>query len=317
MELGYALSSEEHRPNDLVRYAREAEESGFSFALISDHFHPWTDTQGESPFVWSVVGGIAVATERLRLGTGVTCPTARIHPAIVAQAAATSAAMMDGRFFLGVGTGEALNEHVAGARWPGAEERLEMLEEAIWVMRRLWEGDLVTHHGRFFTVDRARIYTLPDEPPAIAVAAAGERAAELAGRVGDALVSTSPDDDLVSAFETAGGADKPRYGQLTVCYAPSEREAVETAYAWWPNAAIAGELGQELPLPRHFEQAAEMVTPRDVAEAVVCGPDPERYREQIDEYAESGFDHVYLHQVGPDQDGFFRFARNELALAAR
>jgi G6PDH family F420-dependent oxidoreductase len=315
VELGYALSSEEHRPADLVRHACEAEEAGFSFALVSDHFHPWTDSQGQSPFVWSVVGGIAVATERLRLGTGVTCPTIRIHPAIIAQAAATSAAMMEGRFFLGVGTGESLNEHVTGERWPGAEERLEMLEEAIWVMRRLWQGDLVTHHGRFFTVDRARIYTLPDELPAIAVAAAGERAAELAGREGDALVTTSPDADVVSAFEQAGGRDKPRYGQLTVCYARSEREAVETAHSWWPNAAITGELGQELPLPRHYEQAAEMVTPRDVADAVVCGPDPERHRKAIDEFDDAGFDHVYIHQVGPDQDGFLAFARSELVLA--
>jgi G6PDH family F420-dependent oxidoreductase len=224
---------------------------------------------------------------------------------------------MDGRFFLGVGTGEELNEHVTGARWPGAEERLEMLEEAIWVMRRLWQGDLVTHHGRFFEVDRARIYSLPDEPPAIAVAAAGEQAAELAGKMGDALISTAPDDELVSAFERAGGNDKPRYGQLTVCYATSEREAIETAHSWWPNAAMGGQLGQELALPLHYEQAAELVTPQDVAEAVVCGPDPERHRKAIDEFDEAGFDHVYIHQVGPDQESFFRFARSELALATR
>jgi coenzyme F420-dependent glucose-6-phosphate dehydrogenase len=317
VEIGYALSSEEHRPADLVGFAREAEESGFSFALISDHFHPWTDTQGQSPFVWSVIGAVAARTERLRLGTGVTCPTIRIHPAVIAQAAATSAAMMEGRFFLGVGSGEELNEHVTGARWPGAEERIEMLEEAIWVIRRLWQGDLVTHHGRFFTVDRARIYTLPDELPPIAVAAAGEQAAELAGREGDALISTSPDEDVVSAFEAAGGNGKPRYGQLTVCYAASEREAVETAHSWWPNAAIPGQLGQELPLPAHYEQAAENVTPGDVAEAVVCGPDPDRYRKAVDDYGEAGFDHVYIHQVGPDQTGFLDFARSELMLATR
>jgi coenzyme F420-dependent glucose-6-phosphate dehydrogenase len=315
VEIGYALSSEEHRPSDLVRYACEAEKAGFSFALVSDHFHPWTDTQGQSAFVWSVIGAIAGGTERLRLGTGVTCPTIRIHPAIIAQAAATSAELMNGRFFLGVGTGEELNEHVTGARWPGAEERLEMLEEAIWVIRRLWEGDLVTHHGRFFTVDRARIYSLPDEPPPIAVAAAGDEAAELAGRVGDALISTAPDEDLVSTFERAGGADKPRYGQLTVCYARSEREAIETAHSWWPNAAMGGQLGQELALPLHYEQAAETVTPADVAKSVVCGPDPERHRKAIDEFEEAGFDHVYIHQVGPDQGSFFRFAREELALA--
>ena len=315
MELGYALSSEEHRPPDLVRYAREAEEAGFSFALVSDHFHPWTDAQGQSAFVWSVIGAIAETTERLRLGTGVTCPLIRIHPAIVAQAAATSAALMDGRFFLGVGTGEELNEHVTGARWPGAEERLEMLEEAIWVIRRLWQGDLVTHHGRFFEVDRARIYSLPDEPPAIAVAAAGEQAAELAGKMGDAMIATAPDGDLVSAFDQAGGGDKPKYGQLTVCYAKSEREAVETAHAWWPNAAMPGQLGQELALPAHYEQAAENVTPQDVAEVVVCGPDAERHRKAIDEFEDAGFDHVYVHQVGPDQESFFAFARNELLVA--
>ncbi len=316
MELGYAISSEEHRASDLVRWAREAEDAGFPFALISDHFHPWTDTQGESPFVWGTIGAIAERTDRLRLGTGVTCPTVRIHPAIVAQAAATSAELMDGRFFLGLGTGENLNEHVTGARWPGAEERLEMLEEAIWLIRALWEGKLVTHRGRFFTVDRARIYSLPDEPPPIAIAAAGPRAAELAGREGDALISTSPDEELISAFESAGGSGKPRYGQLTVCYAESEEQAVRTAHEWWPNAALGGELGQELPLPRHFQQAAETVTPEDVAESVVCGPDPDRYRRAIDEFGDAGFDHVYIHQVGPDQEPFFAFARSELALAA-
>jgi coenzyme F420-dependent glucose-6-phosphate dehydrogenase len=316
VELGYAISSEEHRASDLVRWAREAEDAGFPFALISDHFHPWTDTQGESPFVWGTIGAIAERTDRLRLGTGVTCPTVRIHPAIVAQAAATSGELMDGRFFLGLGTGENLNEHVTGARWPGAEERLEMLEEAIWLIRALWEGKLVTHRGRFFTVDRARIYSLPDEPPPIAIAAAGSRAAELAGREGDALISTSPDEELISAFESAGGSGKPRYGQLTVCYAESEEQAVRTAYEWWPNAALGGELGQELPLPRHFQQAAETVSPEDVAESVVCGPDPDRYRRAIDEFDDAGFDHVYIHQVGPDQESFFAFARSELALAA-
>jgi G6PDH family F420-dependent oxidoreductase len=317
MELGYSLSSEEHSPRDLVRLGAEAEEAGFTFCLISDHYHPWTDRQGESPFVWSVIGAIAERTERLRLGTGVTCPTFRIHPAIVAQAAATSAALMEGRFFLGVGTGESLNEHIAGQRWPSAEERLEMLEEAIWVMRELWKGRLVSHDGRYFTVDRARIYSLPDEPPAIAVAAAGRRAAELAGRVGDALITTAAADDVISAFEAAGGSDKSRYGQLTVCYAETEKEAIATALEWWPNAALGGELGQELPLPRHFEQAAETVTAADVAESVVCGPDPELHRAAIDEFADAGFDHVYIHQVGPDQRAFFEFARSELVVAAR
>ena len=199
-ELGYALSSEEHLPNDLVRYARQAEETGFSFALISDHYHPWTDRQGHSPFVWSVIGGIAQATERIRLGTGVTCPMIRIHPAIIAQAAATSAAMMPGRFFLGVGTGENLNEHILGAKWPAPDERLEMLEEAVEVIRLLWQGGYQTHRGKHYTVEQARIYTLPDPLPEIAVAAAQPNAAELAGRIGDALVGVAPDEEVIQNF---------------------------------------------------------------------------------------------------------------------
>jgi G6PDH family F420-dependent oxidoreductase len=240
LTLGYALSCEEHGPNELVRNARAAEEAGFEFGMISDHFHPWTDSQGQSPFVWSVIGGIAQATERLRLGTGVTCPTIRIHPAIVAQAAATSQVMMEGRFFLGVGTGEELNEHVVGARWPGPQKRLEMLEEAIEVMRLLWQGGYQSHYGKHYTVEQARIYTLPEEPPPIAIAAAQPRAAELAGRAGDGLVGVSPDSDIVEQFEQAGGNGKPRYAQITVCYAESEAEAKKTAREVWPNGGLEG-----------------------------------------------------------------------------
>jgi coenzyme F420-dependent glucose-6-phosphate dehydrogenase len=316
IELGYSLSSEEHSPGELVRQAVAAEDAGFSFALVSDHYHPWTDRQGESPFVWSVIGAVAQATERLRLGTGVTCPTMRIHPAVIAQAAATSELLMPGRFFLGVGTGENLNEHVLGGRWPGYEERAEMLEEAVSVMRALWEGGLVSHRGRHYHVDRARLYSVPDEPPAVAVAAAGEKAAELAGRIGDALIATAPDPQLVEQFEKAGGSEKPKYGQLTVCWAETEHEAVETAREWWPNAALPGDLGQELPLPRHFEQATSTVAPEEVADAVVCGPDPDRHREAIAEFEQAGFDHVYIHQVGPDQDGFLNFYEREILTAA-
>jgi G6PDH family F420-dependent oxidoreductase len=307
VELGYALSSEEHRPNDLVRNARAAEKAGFTFALISDHFHPWIDRQGQSPFVWSVIGGIAQATERLRLGTGVTCPTIRIHPAIVAQAAATSAVMMDGRFFLGVGTGEELNEHVTGARWPSPGVRLEMLEEAIEVMRLLWDGGYQTHRGKHYTVEQARIYTLPDEPVPIAVAAAQPKAAQLAGRLGDAFVGVAPEREMVEEFEQAGGNGKPRYGQVHVCWAESEAEARKTAHEVWPNAGLEGALSQELATPSQYEAAAQLVGEDDVAETVVCGPDPDRHLEAIREYDRAGFDHVYVHQVGPDQQGFLRF----------
>jgi G6PDH family F420-dependent oxidoreductase len=313
IELGYALSSEEHRPNDLVRNARRAEEAGFSFSMISDHFHPWIDRQGQSPFVWSVIGGIAHATERLQLGTGVTCPTIRIHPAIIAQAAATSAAMMPGRFFLGVGSGENLNEHILGDGWPNAEIRLEMLEEAIEVMRKLWQGESVNHRGCYFTVDNARIYTLPDELPAIAVAASGKEAAELAGRVGDALVSTAPKRELVEQFQRAGGSGKPCYGQITVCWANDDAAARRTAHEWWPNTVLPGILFTELPLPAHFEQAAKIIREEDVAKDIICGPDPERYVEAVREYQKAGFDHIYFHQIGPDQEGFIRFFERELA----
>jgi G6PDH family F420-dependent oxidoreductase len=316
VELGYALSSEEHTPQDLVRNAVAAEEAGFTFALVSDHFHPWTDRQGQSPFVWSLIGAIAQATERLRLGTGVTCPTMRIHPAIVAQAAATSALLMPDRFFLGVGTGENLNEHVLGLRWPNPEERLEMLEEAVDVIRELWRGELTTHRGRHYTVSQARLYSVPDEPPPIAIAAGAPEAAELAGRIGDAFVSTAPDAELIERFEAGGGAGKPRYGQVTVCWAETEDEAIQTAYEWWPNAALEGELAQELPLPRHFEQASQALTPEQVAEVVVCGPDPDKHREAIGKYEDAGFDHVYVHQVGPDQDGFLRFYELEIRAGA-
>src|ERR671935_2876164 len=195
-ELGFPFSSEDPPPQELVRQARAAEEAGFAFGLISDHFHPWVDAQGHSPFVWSVIGGIAQVTERFRLGTGVTCPTIRIHPAIIAQAAATCACMLPGRFFLGVGTGENLNEHVLGNRWPLADERIEMLEEAIEVMRLLWQGGEQTHRGKHYTVDHCRIYNIPDEPVELAIAAAQPQAAELAGRLGDAFITTSPDAEL-------------------------------------------------------------------------------------------------------------------------
>jgi coenzyme F420-dependent glucose-6-phosphate dehydrogenase len=312
MELGYTLSSEEHGPNELVRNARAAEEAGFAFATVSDHFHPWTDRQGQSPFVWSVIGGVAQATQRLRLGTGVTCPTIRIHPAIVAQAAATSAVMMGARFFLGVGTGEELNEHVTGARWPSPEARLEMLEEAIEVMRLLWHGGYQTHRGKHYTVEQARIYTLPDEPVPIAVAGSQPGAARLAGRLGDAFIGVAPDDELIGEFDEAGGKGKPRYGQLHVCYAESEEQGRKTAHEVWPNAAMGGSLGQELATTSHYEAVAELVREEDVAESVVCGPDPERHLEEIRAYEKAGFDHVFVHQIGPDQDAFLRFYEREI-----
>lgn len=313
VDIGYTLSSEEWGPRDLVRWAARAEEARFTFALISDHYHPWVDAQGQSPFVWTVIGAVAEATERLRLGTGVTCPTVRIHPAIVAQAAATSATLMPGRFFLGVGSGENLNEHITGARWPAADERQDMLEEAIRVIRQLWEGGYQTHRGRYFTVENARIYTLPEEPPPIYLAAAGRKAAKLAAELGDGMIGVSPDAEVMRAFDEAGGEGRPRYGQLHVCWAQDDERAKQTVAKVWPNTAITGELGQELPLPRHFEQAARMLDPGQVDEKLPTGPDPEPYVQAIREYTAAGYTHVYLHQIGPDQEGFFRFWESDLA----
>jgi coenzyme F420-dependent glucose-6-phosphate dehydrogenase len=313
LHVGYKLSSEEFGPTELIRQAVRAETAGFDFALISDHFHPWSDRQGQSPFVWAVLGGIAAATERLVVGTGVTCPIIRTHPAIVAHAAATVAAMMPGRFFLGVGTGENLNEHVTGARWPPVDERREMLEEAIGVIRLLWRGGVRSHRGRYYTVDHARLYTLPRRPPPIMVAASGPLAARLAGRLGDGLVTTDPPaPDLLRTFRQTGGRNKPSFVELTVCWAKNERDARRTAHEVWALAALEGSLFTELALPEHFESAFKPITEAQVADAVVCGPDPARHLEALRSAHRAGFDHVCVHQIGPDQEGFTRFYEAEI-----
>jgi G6PDH family F420-dependent oxidoreductase len=311
-EIGYALSSEEHNPRDLVSYARQAEEVGFTFALISDHYHPWIERQGQSPFVWSVLGGIAQVTEKLRLGTGVTCPTIRIHPAIIAQAAATAATMMPGRFFLGVGTGENLNEHILGEGWPAYDVRLAMLEEAVEVIRLMWEGESVSYWGDFYVVEDARIFTRPDESIPIMVAASGDKSIEAAAQIGDGLISLAPKAEVINRFEAAGGDGKPRYGQLTVCWAESEAEARRIAHQQWPNTGLAGQLNQELRTVEHFEQAVKMVSEEDVAQKIVCGPDPQRHHDGIQKFFDAGYDYVYVHQVGPNQEGFFRFYEREI-----
>lgn len=311
VELGYAISSEEHQPNDLVRHARLAEDYGFTFALVSDHFHPWVDAQGHSPFVWSVLGGIAATTERLVIGTGVTCPTTRTHPAIIAHAAATMAAMMPGRFFLGLGTGENLNEHIFGDRLPAYELRSAMFEEAVDIIRMLWEGEDTTFYGDFYTVENARLYTLPEGDIPLMIAAAGPTAAEMAGRLGDGLINTAPDKEIVEIFD-AEGSGRPKYAQVTVCYAESEAEARKTAHKLWPIAALPGELTQELPTPAHFEQVAQLVTEDQVAEKVVCGADAKRHLDLIQKYIDAGYDHIYVHQIGPDQEGFMRFYRDRI-----
>jgi G6PDH family F420-dependent oxidoreductase len=311
--LGYQLSSEEHPAPDLVGYARRAELAGFAYAVVSDHFHPWTSRQGQSPFVWSVLGAIAQATERLRVGTAVTAPIRRTPPHVVAQAAATVSTLMPGRFFLGVGTGENLNEHIAGEWWPPTGIRREMLEEAVDVIRRLWSGENVVHLGRHYTVDNARLYSRPSEPPPIVVAASAASGAELAGKIGDGLISVTPSSDLVGAFERAGGAGKPRYAQLDVCVAASVGEARRIARTLWAApAAVPPRLVAKLRVPADFEAIAELISEDQIAEQVLCSADPDEHADRIRRYVEAGFDHVHLHQIGPDQEALFGLYEREV-----
>jgi G6PDH family F420-dependent oxidoreductase len=309
-EIGAFLSSEEHGPTDLVRQAVMAEQAGMRSIFISDHFHPWIDRQGESPFVWSVIAAISAATTH-KVTTGVTCPTVRIHPAILAQAAATSQILLGGRFVFGVGSGEALNEHILGDRWPSVEVRLSMLEEAIKVIRLLWAGGLVHHHGEHYTVENARLYSVPESPPPIAVSAFGPVATDLAARVGDGFITVKPDGDLLSRYRQKGGQG-PSIAAVKVCWGQDEGKARKVAHELWPTEGLSGQLSQELPLPSHFEAAAEVVTEDMVADAVACGPDPERHVKAISAYLEAGFDEVYVNQIGPDQEGFFDFYAREL-----
>jgi coenzyme F420-dependent glucose-6-phosphate dehydrogenase len=311
-KLGYTLSSEEFDAPTLVAQAERAERAGFAFASISDHFHPWVDAQGESPFVWGTLGAISQRTERIELMTGVTCPTTRIQPAIVAQAAATAASLLPGRFSLGVGSGENLNEHIHGDPWPGVAVRQARLEEAIEVIRQLWEGKLSSHRGEHFTVENARIYSLPEEPPPLLVAVAGESSVALAARAGDGLVGTAPVAESVGQFRSEGGEGKPTYGQLHVCWGEDEEAAKRLALKQWPNGAISGSHFLELPLPAHFEEAAAVLDADDIAGSIVCGPDPERHRSAIQEYVDAGYDHVYVHQIGPEQEGFIDFYEHEI-----
>jgi G6PDH family F420-dependent oxidoreductase len=312
---GYFLSTEECTPTELVEQAVLAEQAGFEALWISDHFHPWNDAQGQSPFVWGVIGAIAQATS-LPITTAVTCPTIRIHPAIVAQAAATSAVLADGRFRLGVGTGENLNEHVLGDHWPPAGVRLDMLEEAVDVMRQLWTGEQVTHHGPHYTVENARLYTLPEEPVPVYVSAFGPKAMSLAARIGDGYCGTTPDAELLEQYRSEGGTG-PTQGGLKMCWGEDRDECVRTAHRLWGSNSVPGELSQELPMPAHFEQAGELVTEEMVSEKFSCGPDLGEHLESFRAYVDAGYDEVYVSQIGGPGADYFRWAEQELLPALR
>jgi len=311
MRIGYFLSSEEYSPAELIEQAKGAERAGFTGLWISDHYHPWVDAQGQSPFVWSSIGALSQVCG-LPITTAVTCPTVRIHPAVIAQAAATSAVLTGGRFRLGVGTGEALNEHIFGDAWPELDVRLEMLEESIEIMRGLWEGRNYSHHGKHYSVENARIYTLPDRPVEIYISGFGPKAIEVAGRLGDGYVSTMPDGDMVKQFRAAGGGDKVCQAGFKAAFASSEQEGARIAFEKWPNAGVPGELSQVLPTPKHFEQASELVTQDMVKESFVCGNDAGAHLEMLEKYRKAGFDEVYVANTGPHWQGLFDLYAKEI-----
>lgn len=303
-KIGYFLSSEQYSPAELVDQAKRAEAAGFEALWISDHFHPWNDEQGQSPFVWGVIGALSQVTT-LPVTTAVTCPTIRIHPAIIAQAAATAAVQLEGRFVLGVGSGEALNEHILGDPWPSVGVRQEMLEEAVDVIRLLHKGNEISHHGEYYEVQEARIYTRPDKPVPIYVSGFGPQGAELAGRIGDGFCVVTPEEDLVKAFREAGGGDKPVQAGTKVSWDRAADNALKVAHRLWPNDALPGQTAQILPRPKDFAALSSLVPPDQVAEAVACGPDADTHAGRVRKYLDAGIDEVYVQQIGPDLDGFF------------
>ncbi len=310
--LGFSLSSELNAPRELVQLARQAEDAGFDFALISDHYHPWVSTQGQAPFVWSVLGAIAEATSRLRVGTGVTCPLMRLHPAIIAQAAATTAALFGDRFFIGLGAGENLNEHILGDRWPPPAERQQMLAEAIDIIRQLWSGEIVSYEGAYYSVDEARLFTLPDKPPGIALAASGPQAAELAAETCDGLIGVAPDPDIVDAFDKGTNGKLPKYAQVTLAWGESEAEARKMLAELWPQSGLGGNLKWETKTYELFEDGAKPLTEEQIVGKTPCGPDPDVHLEAIRAFDEAGYTHISLHPIGRDHGGFFEFFEREL-----
>lgn len=312
MRIGYKLSSESFGPHELVRQAVRAEQAGFDFVEMSDHFHPWLDVQGHSPYTWTVFGAIAARTERIGLATGVTCPTVRYHPAIIAQAAATLAIISGGRFTLGVGAGERLNEHVVGQGFPSVRGRHERLREALEIIRLLWRGGYQSYQGRHLQLEDARVFDLPDRPPVIAVAASGAESVAIAAELGDGLFATDPDADLVRDYQSAGGAG-PRYAEVPLAWAPDEGEAVRAAWQTSRWAVTGWKVMSELPNPVNFEAASRTVTEDDIRRQFAVGPDPDRHLTAIRKYADAGFDHLVLQNAGPDPDGFLDFYRDTLA----
>ncbi|MFF8999954.1 LLM class F420-dependent oxidoreductase [Streptomyces achromogenes] len=300
VQIGYTMMTEQAGPRDLVEHVVGAEEVGFDFSVISDHYFPWLRAQGHSSYAWSVLGAAAQATSRIPLMTYVTCPILRYHPAIVAQKAATVQLLSEGRFRLGLGAGENLNEHVVGGGWPPVDVRHEMLEEAVRVIRALFEGGHVTHHGQHYDVESARLWDLPEQAPPIGIAVSGDQSCELAGHLADLVIATEPKAGLLEAFDRHGGSGKPRVGQLPVSYDPDRDTAVKRAHSQFRWFGLGWKVNAELPHPDSFEAATQFVTEDDVASSIPCGDDPEAFVEAVRPYAEAGFGEIALVQIGGD-----------------
>ncbi|NNE96552.1 MAG: TIGR03557 family F420-dependent LLM class oxidoreductase, partial [Acidimicrobiales bacterium] len=313
---GLTLSSEEHSPLRLVEQAVAAEQAEFDFVSISDHYHPWIAAQGHASFVWSTLGSVAAATERIHVGVGVTCPIMRIHPAIIAQAVATTGCLLSDRFTFGVGSGEALNEHILGDRWPPAPVRIRMLEEAVVVIRKLLTGDSITHYGEHYTVEDARLFDIPDPLPAILMSAFGPIAAKTAADVADGLWITGTDPEPVQRWRDAGGSG-PVWTQLSLCWDRDRNAAIERAHRQWPNTLVPGQLSQDLRTVEHFEQAVTVVTKEQIADAIPCGPDLSPLIDSVAQAIDAGIDHIYFHQIGDPTDGFIEVWEQELRPALR
>ncbi|MEE1928279.1 TIGR03557 family F420-dependent LLM class oxidoreductase [Streptomyces sp. TRM 70351] len=312
MKIGYKLASEAFGPAELIRQAVRAEEAGFDFVEMSDHFHPWLDNQGHSSFTWTVLGAIAARTERVQLVTGVTCPTVRYHPAIIAQAAATLALVSDGRFTLGVGSGERLNEHVVGRGFPDSvSTRHAMLREALEIIRLLWQGGYRSYEGTYLRLEDARVFDLPERAPVIAVAASGPVSTRIAAELGDGLFATEQKPDVVRGYREAGG-DGPRYAEVPMAWAPDERSAARAALETSRWAVTGWKVMSELPNPVNFAAATGTVREEDILEKFACGPDPDRYVAVAQEFVDAGFDHLVMQNAGPDPDGFTDFYREHL-----
>ena len=301
VRLGWWLSSEEHDPRALVQHTVIAEQAGLTTAMISDHLQPWVPTQGNSPHVWTTIGAIAQATDAIEVGTGVSAMVGRNSPITIAQAAATAAVLLEGRFFLGVGTGERLNEQPFGDRWPSVSERRQHMCEAIEIVRALLRGDQVDHRGERWTVQSLQLATRPAQPPPIYVASSGKQTAKAAGEVGDGMIAVTPDNELVDGFRGSGGEGKPCLAQVHISLAATVDEARENAWRWWPHGVVPPALLGELSRPKEFEAAAIAIGPQAISETVVCTSDSAAIIAAIDEFVGAGFGHVYIHQIGSDQ----------------